>query len=331
MTDREFSPVITVSPRPSTDPTNLCVAVYAYGEYLAYIPAYVFSVLSAYENYSCKVYLDDLSPEWLNDSMKSLAAQFGERSQVVLLGKESLRILEILSSHGCRPGFRWFLPYDTIQEFDFVYVGDVDFLIVPEQPALGQQHLEHMKFEGVEYSNLDRGNMRLSGLHFCRADFFNHAYDAEFVSYIQDSLKDFHGLSGIDEYLLYKIVERRYGGIHQKGQFRPGHGFHFAACRRSFFELWINDFHHNRHLGDGWFGQNRYPRRHLLRYFKKNLFNDPLFNQLYERSINDNQRKLRMLLFLRVSIFISDAALLTITAPTRLVRRFRLMAKARWF
>ena len=330
MNDKEFSPVIAVNDRPSKDKTKLCVAVYAYGDYLVYIPAYAFSVLCAYENYSCKVYLSASSPEWLNEAFRTLAAQFDKRFQVVLLDEESKQILKILESHGCQPGFRWFLPYDTVREFDFVYVGDVDFLIVPEEPALGQQHLEHMKFEGVEYSNLDRGDTRLSGLHFCRAEFFNHSYDAEFFSYIQESLKAFHGVSGIDEYLLYKIVERRYGAICQKGKFRPGHGFHFAACRRSFLELWLNDFHHNRHLGDGWFGQNRYPRQYLLRYLKLNLFADPVFNKLYKRSMNTNQRKLRMLLFINAPTFFSDAFLLMITSPPRLVRRIRLMVRARW-
>lgn len=314
----------------SNDRTKLCVAIYAYGSYEGYIPIYVYSLLLAYPSYSCIVFLDgELSGE-LNKSFKDLTDKFADNFKYYILDDKTKKVCSLLQKYKCKPGLRWLLPSEEFIGYDYVYVGDVDFIITPEEPPLAIQHIQHMREEGLDYSNLNRGNSRLSGLHFYKQGTFTFEITDDFLNEIEEWLRSYKKKVGIDEFLLYKLIEKKTKIIDVKSNFRPGHGFHFAACRKSYLEFVFNDFRHNKiDRRNGWYGQNLYSRKKIVKYSREILFSDKVFMNLYSRHINVPLSRFRLLVMWRSVYFIIDMVMLLVSFPKTLFGRVVSMLKAR--
>jgi hypothetical protein len=167
------------SPLPVTDEASgpsagrwsgLCVATVVFGDYREYIPYYIHSISVAYPTYAVKIFVTD--PELPESVLAALAclrrlglSRFEVRvgcfrlfanSHTPVVGRQALGIY-----------LRWLLPPAEFAGFEYGYVGDVDFLILPEAESLHEGHLRHIRKLGVPYSNVvRRGTRRLSGLHF---------------------------------------------------------------------------------------------------------------------------------------------------------------------
>lgn len=291
--------------KPSVAPivkdNSVCIAIYAYGAYQKYIPLYVFSIMNSYPNYSCLIFHDeDLNSSILND-LKMLNSTFGGVEIVELQDEYYTLLKKIFIENECRPAIRWFLPIEELKRYDYVYYGDVDFLIVPEIPSLSAQHIMHMHITELPFSNIKRkGEKRLTGLHFVKTkQYFNKIYSNENISIeiINKWLKDKPN-KGVDEFILYKIITNSMSiESINKIMFRPYHGFHFAASREPMFEFYFND---DRHSGNkntfgnyGWVG---YSRKKLIKTIKELHFKKEMFNELYNKRISDDLRKLRLLI-----------------------------------
>lgn len=109
---------------------------------------------------------------------------------------------------------------------DFVYIGDVDIMIVED---VWEKHKTIFE-KGLPYSNIVRPNsIRLSGLHFTR-------YDALYPLPRFDDILEQHEN---DEEVLYQIVKRqghlaRQPEIDAVGIGRPQHGIHMSLNRIPF-------------------------------------------------------------------------------------------------
>lgn len=102
---------------------------------------------------------------------------------------------------------------------EYVYIGDIDILVLE---AITESHLKHMAKTGLPFSNIIRPNRKaLTGLHFTR-------YDAYYpIASIPEG-----SIQGMDEMLLYQIVEARgYGLPSPDDVFRPLHGYHLSLNR----------------------------------------------------------------------------------------------------
>lgn len=112
------------------------------------------------------------------------------------------------------------------QEARFVYIGDVDIMIVEDILAWHRPIFE----AGLPYSNIIRPNAkRLSGLHLAS---YEHHYP---LPSIDDLIKEVAN----DEALLYRIVERK-GNLYAQEKYdalvkgRPAHGIHMSLNRLPF-------------------------------------------------------------------------------------------------
>ncbi len=105
---------------------------------------------------------------------------------------------------------------------DFVYIGDIDILILE---SIAPWHIQHMKEMEQPFSNIKRaGKKALSGLHFS-------TWDALYP------LPDLSSLANPrtypDEALLYEIITRLGHKTPRENKFhRPLHGFHMSLNRR---------------------------------------------------------------------------------------------------
>ena len=190
---------------------KLCVTTVVDGGFQRYTPLFILSLLTAYPDYSVRVFVrDDIGPE--------LAAG------IELLGGigDWQIIAGALDGYPkCKRLGAWLRYLLFTRErvarhfsgFDYVYITDGDMLITRETPALHVQHIEHMKAIGLPYSDILRHDDRrvATGLLFASQAFIERVgdtvgwYDAEFRVRGEDMI-DTQRKSIPDERLLYQII-----------------------------------------------------------------------------------------------------------------------------
>jgi hypothetical protein len=120
--------------------------------------------------------------------------------------------------------YRFVVPPES--KADFVYIGDVDIMIVDDVWIKHKRVFER----GLPYSNRVRHNTtKLTGLHFTRYDTY---YPLPEIRDIANEFKN-------DEEVLYQIVKRsgqldRQAEIDAVGVGRPVHGIHMSLNRIPF-------------------------------------------------------------------------------------------------
>ncbi len=205
---------------------SLCITTYVYGKYIEYIPSFVYSVQAAYPDAYVKIF----TPDRLTDTLHSLLSVLRQETFQV---REGYRISKIFDR---QKHARWLLPEDEFKDFDYLYVGDIDFVIVRETPSLLDLHKEHCSRIGKPYSNLIRPKRptKLSGLHFIE----RQLYYASMARVIQDAVEHATAVpKQSNEVFLYELVEKAFGApgpVPSQADFakwRPHHGYHLGLLR----------------------------------------------------------------------------------------------------
>lgn len=143
---------------------KMCFVVLLYGEkYQWYIPLYIYSINQAYPDYDIRIYLmDKISPE----------------VNRVLSGFSFLKNYTIVEDISNKPEFkvpafpqaapkndaavqaprcvRWLLYDQAFEQYDAVYMADVDIFIAKERFDAYEQHIKHCRFMEVPFSNTSR-------------------------------------------------------------------------------------------------------------------------------------------------------------------------------
>jgi hypothetical protein len=128
----------------------LCVTTVVFGErYQEFIPLFLYSLLRAYPEYEIILFVN---------------GRIAPRLRPVLDGLRKLGFFEIRENYlsglnltGYRGMATRWLVYDSrFTEFEALYAGDIDILILPESPKLHEQHNTHCQVIGLPYSNVRR-------------------------------------------------------------------------------------------------------------------------------------------------------------------------------
>jgi hypothetical protein len=133
---------------------------------------------------------------------------------------------------------RFVVPPEHYQEYDNVYVTDIDIMIMPEKQSLEDFHIHEMISTGLCYSNSLRhklhyaGYQSMSGLHFASRKWFQETENQRKIYY--DLLKK--GLVGVyreyDGVMLYRMAEK--SGLQTPPKFKlkkRHHGIHLGNFR----------------------------------------------------------------------------------------------------
>ncbi|MDA9762203.1 hypothetical protein N9C84_03940 [Desulfobacterales bacterium] len=251
---------------------------------------------------------DTLSKSLYKD-VSFLLNAYGDRFKILEINSSLSSINKVLSSYSCKPAIRWFLPpkIAELMGYKYIYIGDIDFIIVPEFPTLGMQHISMMECTGLPFSNAIRENCnRLSGLHFLHIR--NYSATSSYINSINSSTLSNILLqlpvNGRDEYLLFFLMTQ---SLLQHTSdlnilrdllpsFRPYHGFHFAACRNSLIESIFFDHRHSLNGKQG--GWNQYSRSSLLNSVRDISKTDQIFSQMLNSSyLPLSIRRLHVILF----------------------------------
>ncbi len=240
----------------------LCFAVYVYEDYTKFIPFYIYTILKSYPEYYVKVFLRESLPE-------------NEKKCIDLIREKLSNNFEIKENYYSNFRFsdstmrvlRFLIPYDEFKEFENVYIGDVDFLIVEEATSILEGHLKHCENIGLPYSNEIRiGTKRLSGLHFFKVKEYYSKMN-KIIEYYMNNIDELYRLMNklkSNEKFLYYIIDKGigFGKLNQSRKYRPHHGLHLSCEIEGYFE--------NRKEAS----RARY--NHLKNQLKR-YFSDPLF------------------------------------------------------
>jgi len=243
----------------------LCFAVYVYDDYSKYIPFYIYSILKSYPEYFVKVFLRETLSEREKKCLKLIKENLSSNFEV----KENYYSNFRFSDTTMRV-LRFLIPYEEFKEFENVYIGDVDFLIVRETPSLLEGHLKHCERIGLPYSNEIRiGTKRLSGLHFFKVKEYYSKMN-KIIEYYLNNTDELYRLMDkfkSNERFLYYIIEKGigFGRLNQTRKYRPHHGIHLSCEIEGYFE--------NRKEAS----RARYNR---LKNQLKEYYADPLFQEM---------------------------------------------------
>lgn len=240
----------------------LCFAVYVYEDYTKFIPFYIYSILKSYPEYYVKVFVRETLSESENKCLDFIRERLSSNFEV----KENYYPDFQLSDSTMRV-LRFLFPFDEFKEFDNVYIGDVDFLIVKEDTSILEGHLKHCENIELPYSNEIRiGTKRLSGLHFFKVKEYYQKMDRIIEYYLNNREKLSKLMTKLksNERFLYHIIKEGigFGKLNHARKYRPHHGLHLSCEIEGFFE--------NRKESS----KERY--NHLKNQLKK-YFCDPLF------------------------------------------------------
>jgi hypothetical protein len=209
---------------------KLVIAVYVFGDYLKYVPYFVYGVNRSYPEYTVKIFVRE----------RLTKEQKGMIPCEVIDGFDPVPQMGNIAG-GFHKIVRWLIPYKYFKGFDYAYIGDVDMLLVREDPTLLEGHLKHMQQTGLCFSNqIRKGTTRLTGLHFFDVERYFAGMDV-----IDRCLKDTRYLVRLvwgcdrNEHFLYRLVKEGVGfGSMEKHitaggdmDYRPHHGAHIGLMR----------------------------------------------------------------------------------------------------
>jgi hypothetical protein len=307
------------------------VATHVFGHHQEYVPLFVYSVLRSYPEYYCKVFIAGEARQHVLQALELVRTGLSTRFEIIQLGTTDVETITSSTRRGrndvIRRSMRWFLPAEAFEGFEFLYIGDIDFLIVPEQPSLADQHVRHMNATGMPYSNAVRPGKRMTGLHFARTqDYFDGLRRAgmeDFAS-VQAKLEERDPL-GADEHVLFTMTRVAFAGSGAVPErFRPYHGFHLAAARHSLAGLLWHDSRHTDVADcEGHFGWNCYAREELLECMRTLFLGDPLFWTLYRLNASESMHRMLVLLNRTSPHVLGPLRSVGLAASRRGVRRLR--------
>jgi hypothetical protein len=173
---------------------KLCITTFVFGEgFQEYIPLYIYSALKSYSDCYPMIFLHGSLSKTVRGLLETLKG-LGEFEVV-----ENYLAGEKLNNQQGK-AVRWILDDPRFDEFDAVYIGDIDIILVPEEPGLYEQHIQHCKVLGLPYSNAVRPLKNLT--------------TAQKIRKAAEAYAELGGLSAIRFLLRHGQPVRRLSGLH---------------------------------------------------------------------------------------------------------------------
>lgn len=137
------------------------IVSYVHGWYVDYLPTFIYSVKKAYPHYTIKIFLREQLPDGLREKCNDaiiVEDYFKNRAKQEEPGKVPYYL-------------RFLIPYEQLEEFDRVFICDIDLLMVKEDPSLDKQLDSIMRQTGLPFANYLRNKKeswpeRFTGWHY---------------------------------------------------------------------------------------------------------------------------------------------------------------------
>ncbi len=139
-----------------------CFTTYVFGWYQDFIPIYIHSILQAFPQHYVKIFLHE-SLTYCNKKALELIASNNYEIVEDCQKRNETGILSL-------PALRLVMPKEEFQEFDYIYFGDVDFIIYNcFDDNFYEHYTKHCNETKLPFSNewnYDYSRYRATGLHF---------------------------------------------------------------------------------------------------------------------------------------------------------------------
>ena len=214
------------------DVKKLCFSSFVHGWYQDFIPLFLYSIYRSYPDHDCLIFLREYLCRNNIISLEALRKKY-----------DHFRLVEEYREVDCTyvkhlPAVRFLIPGEAFQEYDFLYMTDIDFLILQEYDlTFYDYYWEHCRFTGLPFSNsffTDHLNRtRLTGLQFMVVKPYYESMNPimqrviggdPYCQSIIDSL-------AFDEQCLYYMANQTFDLSLLNGYSRPHHGIHFGHVR----------------------------------------------------------------------------------------------------
>lgn len=210
---------------------SLCFTTYVHGWYQDFIPIYIFSILHQFPNYFVKIFTHE-----------KLTVNNSAALDLVKSFNSSFKIVERYQGVDCTnikhlPAVRYLLPKSEFSGFDYVYFGDVDFIVTNEHnDDFVTYYKKQCDYTNLPFSNAithDNNKHRMTGLHFIETKPYYERIEPEIQNIIDG---DPFALSIIDSFsfdeeVLYYMNSRVFDLSSLEGYTRPHNGVHLGYCR----------------------------------------------------------------------------------------------------
>lgn len=134
-----------------SDKKLLLIVMFVFGDqYQEYIPLQFYSLYKNYPEYDAVVYVDRSISAKIKKTLMSIPG-YGEKYQII---RANIRPSEISSQ--MMKAYRWLIHYSIFDQYEYIYIGDIDIFICKEQLPLHEQHIKHMNAQKLCYSNVIR-------------------------------------------------------------------------------------------------------------------------------------------------------------------------------
>lgn len=134
---------------------KICIVMYVFGDtYQEYIPLFLLSLFKVYPDYGVRIYLD----RPLSEKVSGGVEMFADRDVTIIQSYEDgLKLTKKARSFDqIGKSVRWLVYDKAFEDYEAVYIGDIDILFFAEKNPMFEEHIRHCDFLKKPYSNIAR-------------------------------------------------------------------------------------------------------------------------------------------------------------------------------
>lgn len=251
-------------------------------QYQEYIPLFIYFVSESYPGSYIEI---DLTNR-LNEQIAKDIDFFSDKKYNFQINE-----LQFNNSNKNNPDvlktLRWITHKESFDNCKYLWIGDIDMYICRESPSLLSQHIKHMDFLGVPYSNFlrPRQPLRMSGIHIVRCEQWFNAIDKHIPLYhnmTNNINKEQCNIIGLNEQILYKLICETFGDP-EKAHYAYDNHYSYDTYN-SLIESQFHGVHIRavEHRGKTGFTEGRNYHKYIDQLLK--LMDNTLFNKLIENN-----------------------------------------------
>lgn len=136
---------------------KVCVVNYVYGEkYQGFIPVYIISLAESYPEYDLRIYIDQKCTEQTSAALEQLSKYYSNFTIVEDYEEKSGFVGKAKQIQQIQRCQRWLFYDEAFDQYEAIYIGDIDLLICREDKPLYEQHCRHCDVCANPYSNISR-------------------------------------------------------------------------------------------------------------------------------------------------------------------------------
>lgn len=208
---------------------RLCISTVVDEKYMAYIPLFVYCCHKAYPDYFIRIFTHGQMPSHIIAAL-NMQPDTHEITEGLFEGWAHSEYAPI--------SWRFIIPPRYYSEFEYIYITDIDMMLMPEKIELLHYHLNEMGESGLCYSNSVRnskhwkGGQSLTGLHFISQEWFEKTEEVRKEYYLLLKTGKLGSKREFDGHMLWRMVKESKIGMCKKYPLvGRHHGIHLGTFR----------------------------------------------------------------------------------------------------